>query len=181
MLPDLESDPGVMVAPTLRAIREEVYAVFVEVRPNLVAILRSYRFDPDEVDDLIQTITLKALSFTRGVSELRGWLFRVTRNAAIDLLRAKRRKRTRFVPWVDADQLAYGRDSIIKLDESDERDALHVAIDRLPRDLWVVVNLRLDERTLREIAALLDLSESAVRHRLARAIERLRSTLGSER
>ena len=66
--------------------------------------------------------------------------------------------------------------------ERDPREAaLREAVARLPEALRTVLYLRyLEDTPVREVAALLGVSEKTVEGRLYRARERLRVTLGSE-
>jgi RNA polymerase sigma-70 factor (ECF subfamily) len=140
--------------------------------------------------DLLQATLMQVVrrigSF-RGDSSFSTWLFRVTANEALMMMRSQRRHRARLVEGLDFDDLAalpavndapYAERSDVGLANS-ERDArVRNALAELPdayRDV-VVAHYHLD-LGLQEIADRFDLSESAVRSRLHRARSRLRTIL----
>ena len=110
-------------------------------------------------------------------------------------IRARRRSVEREVPWdialpdqsaeALADRLmASGTSPSRRLIRDELRRRVQAAMDRLaPRDREILVMRHLEEMSAAEIAAILGISEAAVRVRLLRALTRLRNLLddgGSE-
>jgi len=163
-----------------------------DVRPHVERQLMRYPVTEEDRRDLLQATLMqlvRRLGSFRGDSSFSTWLFRVTANEALMLMRSQRRHRTRLVEGMDFDDLA----ALPASQESDhaepvdvgvatrERDArVRQAVDELPRDYRDVVLAHYHmDLGLEEIAGRFDLSESAVRSRLHRARTRLRSILES--
>jgi RNA polymerase sigma-70 factor (ECF subfamily) len=160
------------------------------VRPHVARQLLRYPVTEEDRADLLQATLMqivRRLSSFRGDSSFSTWLFRVTANEALMLMRSQRRHRARLVEGMDFEDLAalpamnesdYGEaaDSLVAQRQRD--DLVREALDELPADYRDVVmaHYHLD-LGLEEIAGRFDLSESAVRSRLHRARTRLRSIL----
>jgi RNA polymerase sigma-70 factor (ECF subfamily) len=122
----------------------------------------------------------------RGDSSFSTWLFRVTANEALMLMRSQRRHRARVVEGLDLDDLgslpAANDGHAQRADESaalNQRDTLvRSALGELPAEYRDVIALHYNEDLgLQEIADRLETTESAVRSRLHRARSRLRTML----
>ncbi|MDH3211653.1 MAG: RNA polymerase sigma factor [Myxococcales bacterium] len=101
------------------------------------------------------------------------WLRRIATRAALDHLRAARRRTERRLGEVDPQAPAAG--------DLAARDAIARAFRRLPAKLQVVATLALvEERPYREIAEALDLPLGTVKSRLSRASARLREDLSRQ-
>jgi RNA polymerase sigma-70 factor, ECF subfamily len=136
-----------------------------------------------EAEDLTQEVFLRALlSLSR--FEDRGlpftsYLLRIADNLARDRWRSQGRGPVvtaempeKAVPGSGPDNLAV---------ESVRREVLLVALDSLAPDHRTVLRLRIIEgRTTREVAALTDRSQAAVRQLQVRALAALRAALGPE-
>lgn len=168
-------DPGALDALT-RAIR-----------PHVERQLARYPVSDEDRLDLVQSTLLQVIrrirSF-RGDSSFTTWLFRVTANEALMLMRAQRRQRARFVAGLDLEDLSVlptMRASAFEDDPASlaEREKfVRHALGELPTDYRdVVVAHYHDDLGLHEIAEKFLVSESAVRSRLHRARLRLRAIL----
>lgn len=120
---------------------------------------------PQDAEEVTQTAFLKAwqgLPAFQGKAAFSSWLYRLTVNAAIDLLRQRSR-----------------RPQTLSLDEAQERRRqLWQAIDALPEVHRTPFLLReMEGYSYREIAKALGLEEGTVKSRLARARVLLRSEL----
>jgi RNA polymerase sigma-70 factor (ECF subfamily) len=166
----------------------------VALRPHIEKQLLRYPLSDDDRQDLVQSTLMQIIrrvgSF-RGDSSFSTWLFRVTANEALMLMRSQRRHRARLVEGLDLEDLATlpaANDAAAAAqgERADtnaavsERDALvRAALDELPEDYRSVVALHYSEDLgLQEIADRLGATESAVRSRLHRARSRLRAILG---
>lgn len=157
------------------------------VRPHVERQLARYPVSNDDRLDLVQSTLLqivRRIGSFRGDASFGTWLFRVTANEALMLMRSQRRQRARVVEGLDLEDLgvlptAHGAAGEEDAASAAERDA-HVrdALGALPDDYRdVVVAHYRDELGLHEIAERLAVSESAVRSRLHRARVRLRAIL----
>jgi RNA polymerase sigma-70 factor (ECF subfamily) len=166
-------------------------ALVKELTPHIEKQLLRYPLSDEDRRDLVQATLMQLIrrvgSF-RGDSSFSTWLFRVTANEALMLMRSQRRHRTRLVEGLEFDELGNlpaANDGTLDDDRADsraaqnERDALvRQALDELPKDYRDVVALHYQQDLgLQEIASRLSTTESAVRSRLHRARSRLRSIL----
>ena len=164
-----------------------------ELRPHIERQLLRYPVADEDRRDLLQATLMqivRRINSFRGESSFSTWLFRVTANEALMMMRSQRRHRARLVEGLDFDELAAlpavndaphagwtaGGDVGAANSERDTR--VRNALAELPDDYRdvVVAHYHLD-LGLQEIADRFDLSESAVRSRLHRARSRLRAIL----
>jgi RNA polymerase sigma-70 factor (ECF subfamily) len=158
--------------------------------PYIEKQLLRYPLSDEDRRDLVQSTLMQILrrvgSF-RGDSSFSTWLFRVTANEALMMMRSQRRHRARLVEGLDLDDLGNlpAANDANREDRADataavsERDELvRAALAELPDDYRDVVSLHYHQDLgLQEIAARLATTESAVRSRLHRARARLRAIL----
>jgi RNA polymerase sigma-70 factor (ECF subfamily) len=165
-------------------------ALIALVQPHVEKQLLRYPLSADDRLDVLQATLLQLVrhvSSFRGDSSFSTWLFRVTANEALMVMRSQRRHRARLVEGLDLEDLsnlpaANDPSSDPRADANvaaSERDALvRKALDELPARYRDVVSLHYHhELGLHEIAARLSTTESAVRSRLHRARSRLRALL----
>lgn len=157
------------------------------VRPHVERQLLRYPVSDEDRRDLLQATLMRIvrrLGSFRAESSLSTWLFRVTANEALMLMRSRRRHRARIVEGLEWEELAtlpsVNDNEIVDVGVSNrERDArVRDALKELPVDYRdvVVAHYHLD-LGLQEIADKLSITESAVRSRLHRARSRLRTLL----
>lgn len=185
------ADPEADLLAKLRAGDEAAYAQLVrEQTPALLRVtgrlLRSDHEAREAVQDAFVS-AFRALPRFRGDSRLGTWIYRIAINAALARLRARSQADEvsldewlpRFVedghaaepsvPWPAADAGAERREV---------RERVRAAIDRLPDTYRTVVLLRdIEELTTDEAAQALGISPGAVKVRLHRARQALRTLL----
>jgi RNA polymerase sigma-70 factor (ECF subfamily) len=159
------------------------------VAPHVEKQLLRYPLSEDDRRDLLQATLMqivRRVGTFRGDSSFSTWLFRVTANEALMMMRSQRRHRARLVGGLDLEELgnlraandddAHRSDAVAEASERETR--MRKALDELPEDYRNVVSLHYHEDLgLHEIAARLSTTESAVRSRLHRARSRLREIL----
>jgi RNA polymerase sigma-70 factor (ECF subfamily) len=167
----------------------------VALRPHIEKQLLRYPLSEEDRRDLTQSTLMQIIrrvgSF-RGDSSFSTWLFRVTANEALMMMRSQRRHRARLVEGLDLEDLGNlpaandatglgGRDRADDSAAQNERDAqVRRALEELPADYRDVVALHYHQDLgLEEIAARLSTTESAVRSRLHRARSRLKGILSA--
>jgi RNA polymerase sigma-70 factor (ECF subfamily) len=159
------------------------------IRPHVERQLARYPVSDDDRLDLVQSTLLQVVrrirSF-RGDSSFTTWLFRVTANEALMLMRSQRRQRARVVEGLDLEDLSVLPTARSNQPDDDsaslaEREAhVRTALGELPDDYRdVVVAHYHEDLGLQEIAQKFMVSESAVRSRLHRARVRLRAILNA--
>lgn len=159
------------------------------IKPHVERQLLRYPVSDEDRRDLLQATLMqivRRLGSFRAESSFSTWLFRVTANEALMLMRSRRRHRARVIEGLDWEELA----SLPSMNDNEtiaadlgvsdrERDArVRDALSELPDDYRdvVVAHYHMD-LGLQEIADRLAITESAVRSRLHRARTRLRSLL----
>lgn len=169
--------------------RAAVDELLREIRPLVERQLLRYPVSEQDREDLLQATLMQVvrrLGSFRGDASFSTWLFRVTANEALMLMRSQRRLKARVRSGVEDDELArIAEREPVEADDAEsrigriERDqAVAAAIDALPSDYRDVVTAHyMRELGLHEIARSLEVTESAVRSRLHRARARLRTAL----
>lgn len=162
------------------------------IRPHIERQLARYPVSDEDRRDLLQSTLMQVvrrLDSFRGDSSFSTWLFRVTANEALMMMRSHRRHRARLVEGLDLEDLgsltqvhASNDDSDLLGAVSNERDTrVREALAELPESYRsVVVAHYHQDLGLQEIADRLQVSESAVRSRLHRARSRLRTVLSHD-
>ena len=165
--------------PTAERAARDCQALFDEhggsVYRFAVVMLRHQQ----DAEDVLQETFLKLLSHLRGGGtsvNLRGWLFTVAANAARDRLR----RRNRWIPWAPAHDRAVPPPPLD--DEDGRRRAIRMALGALSARDRLLLALRAQGLSYREIAAASRIRESSVGRLLARAVDRWgRVSGGAER
>ena len=137
--------------------------------------------DPDEASDVAQDAFVRAydkLAGFRNASGLYTWLYKITLNIGLNVLR-KRKLRT-FVRLSEpsAPQLSISAGQEVELSNGELRQQIDEAVADLPPKQRVIFVLRqYDELSHREIAEVVGSSEGAVRANYFHAIRKLQSSL----
>lgn len=130
-----------------------------------VVLLRHHQ----DAEDVVQETFLKLLRhLTMGgnAENLRGWLFTVAAHAARDRLR----RRARWIPWTPVHDAPVGPP---RLDDEDGRiRTVRETLQRLPVRDRLLLTLRAQGLTYREIASAAGIRPSSVGRLLARAVDR---------
>ena len=150
--------------------------LFSRYETRLVAYATRYIGSPDLARDICQEIFLKLIAKPPRIlicDSLAPWLFRVTRNLAID----KRRRRKFEIHEEEADtpETRTDGDPLSVLTRKDDAEVVRDLVKALPRDLRDVVELRIDGNVpFKEIAQVLRIPQGTALWRMHRAVELLR-------
>ena len=138
-----------------------------------------------EAEDLVQETYVRAMpamNRLRSESNVKGWLFKILRNAWLNHLR--RRRTAPEIAWSDVEDGSVGdiaepsKDSYHALVSKVEREQVQAAIQALSAKFREIILLReFEELSYDEIAGLLDCPVGTVMSRLARARSKLRALL----
>lgn len=176
----------------LRAGDEQAYEVLVrQYRGRMLAVARRLLGCEDESADAMQEAfcsAFQAIDSFEGASALSTWLHRIIVNACLMKLRTRSRR-----PTVSIDDLLPGFDEMghhmqpvapwseepcDRLERAETQKQVRAAIDLLPDDLRLVLLLRdIEELDTEQTAEVLGISVPAVKTRLHRARQALRSLL----
>ena len=175
-----------------RAVAGDTQALeqlLVRIRPHVERQLLRYPVSDEDRRDLLQATLMqivRRLGSFRAESSFSTWLFRVTANEALMLMRSQRRQRARLVEGLDLEDLSLLQ--AVRTGDADEDTAsvaereahVRTALGELPADYREVVMAHYhDDLGLQEIARKFMVSESAVRSHLHRARVRLRAILNA--
>jgi RNA polymerase sigma-70 factor, ECF subfamily len=160
-----------------RGAREQFLREIEQLMPNLRRFARSLARDGEEADDIVQDALVAALDkihlFEPG-SNLRAWLFTITRNTFIN---HQRRRRVRAHLPLDDEALELQAPPAQEASVAQRR--LAAAYDRLPRPHREVIALVVFESMSYDHAAeILSVAVGTVRSRLSRARAGLRKAIG---
>jgi RNA polymerase sigma-70 factor, ECF subfamily len=173
--------------------REACAALAAEHGGRMLAVARRILRSEEDAADAVQDAFLSACASIhrfQANSQLSTWLHRIVVNACLMKLRARKRR-----PAVSLDALppnfdaagrlaqpaAPQRGQAAQLEQSETRAAVRRCIDRLPHDYREIVMIRdIEELDTNQTARVLGLSRPAVKTRLHRARQALRTLLERE-
>ena len=159
--------------------RTALHSLYDLLSLNLYGYLADTTRDSQLAEDLLQQLwvrVMEKIKTRRG--PVRPWVFTVTRNLALDALRAK--QRSKKIELNDGPDLSVGPERIAENREEAER--LRNAIQELPADLRDVVLLRFySGLAFREIAGILSCPLGTAATRLRTALAQLQRKLHCER
>ena len=158
--------------------REQFIAAVTPVQEPLRRFLRGLcRGDSAEADDLAQEALVKAYlagSAFRGEAKFSTWLFRIAWNCFYD--RSKQLLRRETVP-LETPEARNVPDSLAS-DDGFRYQELHAALDLLqPAEKAAVLLFYMEDRPVKEIAAILSCPEGTVKSHLSRARVKLKNML----
>lgn len=188
---DGEIDEAALVE-RLKAGDEAAFDVAVRrFGPHMLTVARRFMGHEQDAQDVVQDAFLsafKAIDRFQGDSQLSTWLHRITVNAALMKLRSKRRKQERSIDDLlprflsdghmadSVEQWAVTHDTAVASRET--RELVRNSIDQLPETHRSILLLRdIEGLSTEETARLLDITPAAVKTRLHRARQALRTLL----
>ena len=201
-IPDAEPAPGAASAlpgeagllERLRCGDEEACEMLVRAHSGrLLSVARRYLRCEEDARDAVQegfAAAFRAIGRFEGGSSLSTWLHRIVINACLMKLRSSRRRPETSIedllPKFDesghrvAEPEEWRESAETALERSQTRRRVREAIARLPEHYRSVLLLRdIEELSTAEAARLLNVTENAVKIRLHRARQALRTLLGS--
>jgi RNA polymerase sigma-70 factor (ECF subfamily) len=130
---------------------------------------------PDGAEDVLQDVFLEVCCHLRQLHEpefFRAWAYRIATRASFAFLRRRRLWQTRHEEDVELDEFpaAHEEDSAILVAE------LHQLLEKVsPASRAVMILHYLEDLTIQEVAAILELSAGTVKSRLAYGLKALRT------
>jgi len=159
------------------------YAILLERYQHMVYTLAVRMLGtPELAEETTQDIFVKAyesLSSFRGDSKFSTWLYRVAYRKILDALAREKRNSGHVVCAAPESIPGQGTETTwLQVSSREKREILLRVLDRLSVEENAVLSLfYLQEQSLKEIGALMDVSPSTVKVRLFRAREKLKGML----
>lgn len=186
MATDTEAEEQSLILLSRRGNGDAIAALVERYSPGLFRYLARLTGDPALAEDLLQDTWLRVmegLDRYRLGQPFRNWLFAVARNRAYDILRQRARQfqhsQTRATGHLadPAEELPDPHPSVLeRLAESDLAQCVMEAMKNLPAVFREVLTLRFEQGLeIGTIARILGLSVPAVKDRLHRGLDQLRS------
>jgi RNA polymerase sigma-70 factor (ECF subfamily) len=149
-------------------VTDEVLRHFQEQGAALYRFSLTLLRNPQDAEDVVQETFVKLLSHLRrqgADTNLRGWLFTVAAHACRD----RQRFRLRWLPWAPAYDSAVA--PVDEAAEAEERRLAAASLQRLPDRDRLLLALRAQGLSYREIAVAAGVQASSVGTLLARALQ----------
>lgn len=179
-------DLAACIARAQEGERQALSRLLAFVRPLMERQLQRYPLSEEDRRDAAQSAMMqlvRRISSFRGQASFTTWLFRVTANEALMLMRSHRRQRAHLTTELDTDELdkaasCTGGAPEDPALEQERETVVRNALAQLPEHYREVVTAHYHQDLgLHEIAEQMNVTESAVRSRLHRARTQLRGLL----
>lgn len=177
--PSGEADDARIVAAVRGGDRDAFRILVARYQDGLYRFALRMTGQPDAAADLVQAALVKAytnLARCRDPQRFGAWVFRIAANGCKDFLKSRRRDVPLDLRTVAA--TASGDDPARELERSELRTLLDDALARLPeqqREAFILKHI--EGRSYEEIAELLGVSVPALKMRVHRAREALKTVL----
>jgi RNA polymerase sigma factor (sigma-70 family) len=168
--------PSATRSPALTSTRSRdavVGELFDEHANGLYRLALAMLHDPQGAQDVVQDVFVKLIAHIDGGGPLpsaRGWLYTVAAHGCRD----RQRGLPRWLPWIAERDARPAKESP---DLHDDADALLAAIRTLPPRDRLLIALRTQELSYREIADAAGIRATSVGQLLARALSRLEKAI----
>ncbi len=187
-----EKEDGELVKRVL-AGDDSAYAVLVaRYRSRVFSTASRFTRGQAELEDLAQDIFVriwKGLKSYRADAPFEHWLMTVTVRSCYDFLRKNRKRREREVLFDEASAGVVPGDGMFSGDEPEERrrrqreawEVVQVLLEKLnEKERLVITLMELEEKSVKEVAALTGWSEANVKVRAFRARNRMRDIFAKQ-
>ena len=177
-----ELDWSVLMARAQAGDRDAYRRLLGEIAPYLRALAARRHRDRSDVEDAVQDVllTLHAIRHTYDPTRPFGpWLVAIANHRLIDRLRRQGRLRSRETPLLPEHETFTGDQAKLSEKVLDRRD-LAAAIEQLPAGQRKAIRLlKIEERSLKEAAAMSGMTVASLKVATHRAIKSLRKILGT--
>jgi RNA polymerase sigma factor (sigma-70 family) len=156
---------------------DKMSVLFQRYHRQLFSFLYHMTSRRDASEDMVQNVFYRMLKYRHsfsGEGEFRSWMYHLARNVLSDTMRQDKKTAHDDVHAM-ADRIGGGLGPDVELEQREEIDSLHRAIAMLtPDHREILVMSRFQELKYDEIAQILNISESAIKVRVHRAMGELR-------
>jgi len=150
--------------------------LYVKLRPSLISYVYHLIGSTRDAEDLVQVAFIQLfdqINREKEIQNVRGWLYRVVHNLAIELVRRSGRRESLFKQWFD-DYDASGGDQSVE-QELINREQIELSLARLNEKERHCLMLRAEGLSYQEIADVLDTTAKSVSVYLARGLKKFES------
>jgi RNA polymerase sigma-70 factor (ECF subfamily) len=176
-----------LIKAVLGGETESFEPLIVKYQPRVFATARKYARRESEVEDIVQEVFLKAFSKLgtfRNESPFEHWLMRLTVRTCYDHLRAHQRNREQMLAEITEEEVQWlekvrsSADPVADDSASAARVIIHKLLEHLsPESRLIIQLLEIEEKSLKEIAALTGWSIPMIKVRAFRARASMRKVL----
>ena len=137
----------------------------------------------DTSEDMVQNVFYRMLKYRHsfsGEGEFRTWMYHLARNVLSDTVKQNRKSNHDDIHAL-ADKIGGGTSADVELERQQDTEMLHKAIATLsPEHREILVLSRFQELKYNEISEILNISESAIKVRVHRAMGELKKVFLSK-
>ena len=182
-LDTMEPNDSELIAAVLKGDAASFEPLITKYQPRVFATARRYARRESEVEDIVQEIFLKAfnkLQSFRGDAPFEHWLMRLAVRICYDFLRGHQRNRETAFSELTEPETEWLDRFVVQPDSASEsadaaRELVHKIMEHLsPPARLVITLLEIEERSVKEIAALTGWSVPLVKVRAFRARAEMR-------
>jgi RNA polymerase sigma-70 factor (ECF subfamily) len=182
----VEPDDQQLIAAVRRGETEAFEPLVQKYQPRIFATARRYARRESEVEDIVQEVFLKAfqkLDGFRGDAPFEHWLMRLAVRTCYDFLRQHQRNRETAMADITDEEEGWMERFAAEPESTDtDSDAARALVQRLmerlsPASRLVITLLEIEEKSVKEIAAVTGWSVTAVKVRAFRARAEMRKYL----
>jgi RNA polymerase sigma-70 factor (ECF subfamily) len=182
----MEATEAELIAAVLRGDAESFEPLIAKYSPRVFATARRYARRDSEVEDIAQEVWVKAfqkLASFRGEAPFEHWLMRMTVRTCYDFLRSHQRKRELIFSDLSDSESDWLERFVGPTDQrSEDADAARQLVERIlsqlsPAARLIITLLEIEERSVKQIAALTGWSVPLVKVRAFRARAEMKKVL----
>jgi len=182
----MEATEAELIAAVLRGDAESFEPLVAKYSPRVFATARRYARRESEVEDIAQEVWVKAfqkLASFRGEAPFEHWLMRLTVRTCYDFLRSHQRKReSSFSDLSDSESDWLDRFVSQPDHRPEDAEAARQLVERIlaqlsPPARLIITLLEIEERSVKQIAALTGWSVPLVKVRAFRARAEMKKVL----
>lgn len=182
----MEASDSELIAAVLKGDSAAFEPLVAKYQSRVFATARRYARRESEVEDIVQEVFIKAyqkLDSFRGEAPFEHWLMKMAVRTCYDFLRSHQRNReTNISELTDTETDWLERVASQPVDQSNDTDAARMLVERVlsqlsPAARMVITLLEIEEKSVKEIAALTGWSLPLVKVRAFRARAEMRKIL----
>src|SRR5256885_1989344 len=186
----MERSEAELIAAVLQGDAESFQPLVQKYSPRVFATARRYARRESEVEDIAQEVWIKAfqkLGSFRAEAPFEHWLMRLTVRTCYDFLRSHQRKRELNFSELSDPENDWLERFVSQPDQASEHaDAARQLVERIlqkltPAARLIITLLEIEDRSVKEIAALTGWSVPLVKVRASRARAKMKRVLAKQK